>query len=353
MLCDGLAGTGAKEVGQGTYPTLETLQPPYPGLKALLSIGDLWITSHISRHVVKAYHSVAFQDYCKKKYRWTQTTCDSVFWEGIACARQRGTRTQLMQTSKIMHGWLPVNHIVGRVTQITQCPGCHHSDKTMDHLFHCPNLAIRRIIDERLRALSQFFAQLRVSRQFSVPFLEFLLAYFAQNPEPHTINPLAQEAFQAQMDIGQKHLLRGFLLVEWLYLLQHTRHNRPDTIMTNLIWFLWHDFVTPIWKVRNDLLHCSQNMTISATEAKLDERLCWFLDNKHTALSRMDLFLTRYSREDLPSLTLNTKKEWVRHLEHAKTAWDIERLQANKGQTVLTKIFTRMSALTIGDGLVT
>jgi hypothetical protein len=123
--------------------------------------------------------------------------------------------------------------------------------------------------------------------------------------------------------------------------------------MTNVIWFLWHDFITPIWKVRNDLLHRSKNLTTSATEAKLDERLCWFLDNKHTALSRTDHFLIRYSRDNLLSITLNAKKEWVRHLEHAKAAWDIERLQTQKGQTVLTKFFARMNTLTLGEGSVT
>ncbi len=137
ILCDAIAGAGAQQVIQGTYPSSETLQPPYPGSKALLRIGDLWITSHVSRHIVKAYHSATLLDYCRTKYKWTQATCDSIFWDGVRRARQRGTRTQLMQTSKIMHGWLPVNHIVGRVTQITQCPGCHHNDKTMDHLFHC------------------------------------------------------------------------------------------------------------------------------------------------------------------------------------------------------------------------
>ena len=349
ILCDEIAGAAAQEVIQGTYPTTATIQPPYPGSKALLRIGDLWITSHVPRHINKAYHTVAILDYCKKKYNWTQATCDSIYWEGIGRARQRGNRTQLMQTSKIMHGWLPVNHIVGRVTQITQCPGCHHRDETMDHLFHCPNLVIRRTIDERLRALSTFFVKSRISRRFSVPFLEFLLAYFAQNPEPHTIHTLAQEAFQGQMDIGQNLLLRGFISVEWLHLLRHTRHDRPEIIMTNIVWFLWHEVVIPIWKARNDLLHRSQNLTTSATETKLDERLCWFLDNKHTALSRTDLFLTRYSREDLPSLSLNAKKEWVRHLELARAAWDIERLQVQKGQRVITQFFARMSALTIGD----
>ena len=67
------------------------------------------------------------------------------------------------------------------------------------------------------------------------------------------------------------------------------------------------------------------------------------------ALSRTDLFLTRYSREDLPSLPLNAKKEWVRHLELARAAWNIERLQVQKGQRVITQFFARMSALTLGD----
>ncbi len=286
ILCDELAGTAAQDVIQGTYPTLETRQPPYPGSKALLRIGDLWITSHVSRHVIKAYHSTAILNYCKEKYKWSQATCDLIFWEGVGRARNRGTQTQLMQTSKIMHGWLPVNHVVGRVTHITQCPGCNHHDETMDHLFHCPNPTIRKTIDEQLKALSKFLQKSRVSRQFSsVPFLEFLLAYLAQNNEPFTINTFAQEAFQSQMDIGQHLFIRGFLSIEWLHLLRHTHHDRLENVLTNIIGLLWHEFITPIWKVRNNILHRSKNLTTSATEARLDDKLRWFLDNKTTALS--------------------------------------------------------------------
>jgi hypothetical protein len=155
------------------------------------------------------------------------------------------------------------------------------------------------------------------------------------------------------MDIGQHLFIRGFLSIEWLYLLRHTHHNRPENVLTNIIGFLWHEFITPIWKVRNNILHRSKNLTTSAMEARLDDTLRWYLDNKNTALSRTDHFLIQYTSDDLHTITINAKKEWVRHLDQAKAAWDIERLQTQKGQTVLTKFFARMNTLTIGEGSVT
>ncbi len=48
-------------------------------------------------------------------------------------------------------------------------------------------------------------------------------------------------------------------------------------------------------------------------------------------------------RDELPTLTLAAKKEWVSHLEAAHKSWEIERLQEKRGQSVITKFFSRLN----------
>ncbi len=285
-----------------------------------------------------------------RKYNWTIGTFNSVYWEGIERARKRGSLTQLVQTSKIMHGWLPVNHMVGHSTQIRQCPGCTEMDETIDHLFHCSHPRMRQTINERMIELKKFLRRSRAPRSFATPLIVFIQSYIDNNSHPITENALAQEAFQSQMDIGQEMIVRGFLSTEWLHLLRNAQHDRPDALLTKVIWFLWHDFLRPLWKTRNDILHRTCNNTTGALEAKLDGRLDWFLENRYTALSRSDQTrLLNYTRETLSTWPLTTKQEQVRHLEIAKRAWDIECLQKGNCQTVLTRFFSRV--LTIGDSV--
>ena len=109
---------------QCTYPAITPICLPYPGTKALLWIGNLWIKSHVPRHISLACHTNNIQEYCMKKYHRSESTFNSVYWDGIECPGKCGTKTQLMHTSKIMHGWLPVMHMVGPFTNLTQqCPG--------------------------------------------------------------------------------------------------------------------------------------------------------------------------------------------------------------------------------------
>lgn len=78
--------------------------------------------------------------HCRKRFKWwDDETFDLVNWDSIGTVRRQLTDTKKMQTSKIMHGWLPIMHMRHFVTVISQCPGCGCTDETMEHLFQCPH----------------------------------------------------------------------------------------------------------------------------------------------------------------------------------------------------------------------
>lgn len=125
--CDRLANETASAVQTRETP-LPTLQSPYPGFKALLRINGRWITSQERQHITWASHRDRLWNYCKDKYKWSEVVMETILWSALKKARKGKTMPSLVGTSKILHGWLPVMHVHGRVTGDTRCPGCANPD---------------------------------------------------------------------------------------------------------------------------------------------------------------------------------------------------------------------------------
>jgi hypothetical protein len=139
-VCDKLAKQTAKEFlanPQQEVPPL--LSPPYPGTRAMLRIaGDTWITSKYDYHIHLAARSLQMQAYCLERYGWTTEVFESIHWDCVGTVRS-STKciTKSSRESKLMHGWLPVQHNLGKYKDTTQCPGCECSDETFVHLYQC------------------------------------------------------------------------------------------------------------------------------------------------------------------------------------------------------------------------
>ena len=136
ITCDELATETAKAVIDGG----EALTLPYAGSKAMLRIGDRWVTSHHKKEIHRARHEPALRAYCLekfKKYNWNDEVFDLVSWSSVGSVRRKYGQTKRMFTSKTMYGWLPIGHMHHRITNVNQCPGCRHDNETMEHLFPC------------------------------------------------------------------------------------------------------------------------------------------------------------------------------------------------------------------------
>jgi hypothetical protein len=65
MACDDYAGEAAREHMEcPDAPSPTILQPPYEGSKAMLKIGDLWITSDFDRYIHFASTAKNLRSYC-------------------------------------------------------------------------------------------------------------------------------------------------------------------------------------------------------------------------------------------------------------------------------------------------
>ena len=318
-----------------------TLTPPYPGSKALLQLGDKWITSHQQRHLLLAHHRHKFLTYCMEKYDWEYETFQLIDWDAVRSVRRRLTQTQRMQTAKLMHDWAPVMHMLAHETGNSQCPGCPHPDETLDHLFRCTN---PRQVEQR-RTLLLSLRKAGLAKGWPRAILEALLQLlqdFVDGEQPSLpSHPQIRVAVESQIRIGIHLIPRGFLSTEWTSALESFQVCRPRTKITSLLRFLLLDYTDALWRSRNDILHHQENATQQATARNYNTRLQWYLENQHV-IAQSDCFIIRYKAEDLNTMSDRVKRHTLHHLDLARKAQSIRLQQRQQGQSVITQFFQRV-----------
>lgn len=317
-----------------------TLQPPYAGSRAMIRIGQTWITSKLPDHIHNARNARILRNYCLNKYKWSESTFDLVDWRNIGRARKKCSKTELVQTSKIMHDWLPVMHMIGHITGLTQCPTCTTADETLDHLFHCTHPAIVRARKDALARTMKKGKDLHIPHIFMETLCGLLGAYF--DGGTYTTQRRCKrlnEAIQTQVTIGLKFLPRGLLSIHWLRALEALHCEHADRKLASITYFLWIEVTNSIWKARNEVVHHSNNLTRQVDESRLDRLLLWYKHNRQEALSRLDYRLVSYDVDTLHTLTLASKRERVRQLDIAKTSYELEQKLRDQGQQMITRYF--------------
>ena len=149
-------------------------------------------------------------------------------------------------------------------------------------------------------------------------------------------------AVKAQQKIGIHLFPRGFLATEWTELLDEFAVTHPERKITYLLKLLWMDFTYPLWRSRNTLAHKQRNLTQQAEEGSLAARLLWFLENSHV-LAASDRFILDYTDEDIGRMTGFVRRQRVQQLETILKAYEMDKILHAKGQSVITKFFTRKS----------
>jgi hypothetical protein len=337
ILCDAIANETARHVMGQSSPNNDALGMPLPGSKALVRIGSTWITAKLDHHLLHAAHSDALRSYCRVKYGWPRIIMDTIAWDVIRLARANRSKATLMQTSKIMHGWLPVMHMHGHSTGNTHCPGCPEVDETLDHLLQCPHPHLVEARKTGLRTLFTKGKEHRLPHCFLVSFVRYLrLAIEGARPQP--LDQCSRVAFKSQNRIGPLMLLRGFVSCEWICLLVEMGVDNAKQKTALLLRWVWETLVIDIWKIRNRILHDNINFTSELTHVQLGDRLLWYLQHRD-ALSQDDQRLARYTRAEVEAMDCWTRKAWIRHLDVARDAWSREQAILATGQTLLTRFF--------------
>jgi hypothetical protein len=227
-----------------------------------------------------------------------------------------------MQTSKIMHDWLPVKHMLSHTQGSPVCPLCAHADETLDHIFHCPHpvlVAKHEILLEELRKKG---LRIGIPPVVIDAFSGFLLTYIMGDNPTAPSNPILFDLFTAQHRIGFHMLPRGFLSLSWINTMTAMGCSNPYRKLSTSIFHIWTTFTDPLWRDRNCLTHDSPNFNDHYTEHEIDSQLIWYSQNFRTILSCQTFRLIKNIDTDhLDVIPLRTKRQMLLHLDAARDAF--------------------------------
>jgi len=345
IACDAIASGVTASVLEGTAePQQPLLQLPYRGSRAMFKIGGRWVTSHLKHEIYKARRTKAMRTYCRKRYKWDDETFDLVNWDSVRMVRSQLTETKKMQTSKIMHGWLPIMHMRQFITGISQCPGCACPDETMTHLFRCPHERMKATRREALSKLERLLRKGKVPQEVVFAIIHLMRTESDGGTDFYLrrFSPAIATALEDQERIGVHLMLRGFLAKSWADAMRDCGVTRNvDRRMNKLQRMMWTEWVEPIWKTRCDILYGGKNEYDAVREAELSAEILWYIHHRDDVLAYPDRFLAEIDTFSLPRMHTKTKKKWLYHLRKLKAAYDRERGQVARGQNVMEKYFPR------------
>ena len=101
---------------------------------------------------------------------------------------------------------------------------------------------------------------------------------------------------------------------------------------------LWLDFTDQLWRNRNEVAHATENLNSLAEAQHWADKLNWYLQHPES-IARTDDFLLRFKTEDIQNMTAKVRCKLVSRLEIARKAFDTEKMQQDKGQTVIRDFF--------------
>ncbi len=338
--CDKLATeTTATLIRQGDTPHLPpVIEPPYAGSKALLRIGTKWVTTASEEHIRNARWESSVREYCYNKYIWTRSTFEKVDWRIIGATRRKLTPTQQMQTSKIIHGWLPVMHMQAHVSGLTQCPGCPCADETMEHLLQCPNHSQTKRRKEKMIGLRKKLMKLGFPRVIMEAIRKLLSHHCDGTPPIIPQHPGLARAVQDQLRIGLHLLPRGLISTQWLLLLQEYAVEHPDRAISGFLKTLWLDFIDDIWRGRNKIVHKQENLHRLREDTEMANKLQWFIRHRYM-IARSDHHLLEYTEDDVNTMTTRRRCKLVDSMTRLMAVYGKECQQVDWGQRTITDYF--------------
>ena len=319
------------------------MEPPYEGTKAMLRIGDVWITSNLDENIHFACRAPIIREYCKQRHNWDDATLDLIDFEAIGRVRKTQTWTEQTRSMKVLHGWLAVMHNLGKRTGITQCPGCHCVDETFLHMFSCEHKLMKKATKESLEAIHKSG---RGSGMMPRPFMDKFIACLEAGIQGEELlalsgSPAMRQAIQHQNQIGTSKLLQGYLARSWADALEEFGCKRVTSKISWLLRQIWDTLFHRLWDTRNFVLHHTPNCYRSAESTNFAERLRWYRDNRNLVLAQSDHKLADHGDEEIERMGRKTRRKWVRTLDRLRKTYATELKQLERGQTTLTHFLVK------------
>ena len=347
VACDGIAEEAAKDhISDPQAPDPLALQPPYEGSKAMLRIGDTWITSHYGREIRRASREPRIVAYCKKRHNWDDATMELINWEVIGRVRRRQKWKDFTNSMKIMHGWLPIMHNRGKFMSTKQCPGCECPDETFLHIFSCGNQLMKDALSEALENVYKSMLSTGIKRNIADWYHKCLLSGISGEPLTPPEGPeKLTKAVSDQIQIGTDKMLQGFLAKSWREALEESgcKSKLLNHHTLSLHRHVWTTLFQQLWDTRNYILHHTPNLYNKSEDGDLSKQLHWYRQNRHHVLGEADQRWADHSSQDIERMGRRTKRKWVQLLDKLRKAYDRDSELRTRGITPITDVFDRVT----------
>ena len=321
MACDKHAGDTTEEaLGGCTEKADRVLAPPYAGARAMLKIKERWITSKMGLELQRARRGEQARIYIKGRYKWDKEGMAAVYWEGVGRVRRKMSRQEQVRTMKIMHGWLPVRHMLSHVEGTAQCPGCAHRDETVRHFLRCPHKKAVKASKERMVALEKAGRRKGIPRGIWEAICR--LVKIEMEGKTASILDITEEegspegkAVAQQMKIGVDMMQRGYLARGWYEAMKEQGTEKPERKIGAILKAIWDEWVLPLWVVRNSIAHEKDNEYDAREDERMMSRIRWYTAHSRELLAHQDWFLGRVDLTKLAGMHKRTKKRWIENFE--------------------------------------
>lgn len=320
---------------------------PYPGSGAMLIINDKWITTSYREQIHRAFMEPGHRKFFCSKFHLDNDIYDTIAWRYIGYARKNLHRELNARIAKYMYNWLNSGRQKGLMEHDPTCPCCGAPEETQLHMFQCNNPTVSKT---RTSSIASFRKHLTESK-IPAPITNLI-----HDIVQHTINssPLPQlppstpqvlhTAYTQQRRIGMELMTRGFLATGWIKAIRYYTHDKTDQKVKAILLGLWHNILEPIWEVRNNILHKTNNIVTTNEHNQLDSELMDWKNLAHVRLHHTQSHLVTYSRSDFTYWTLQHKRNTLHILQLAHRNYKQYLDSDNSNiQTLITQYFIPLS----------
>ncbi len=159
-------------------------------------------------------------------------------------------------------------------------------------------------LEDALERIEDICHSMKIADNLTRAFLSCIKCGTKQTaaPVPNYPHELAT-AVKHQNRIGTHKMLQGYLAKSWGEALRATGYKGDYRRgLTRLHRILWEHLFQRIWDTRNYILKKTPNRYNIAEETTLEQKLNWYRENRHTALSLYDRHLANIDSDEIKKM---------------------------------------------------
>ena len=252
-----------------------------------VAFGSQIISSHYISRLREAICLDRHKLFLQSKYRWDNTTWDSIDWEAFASCARRPTLENNTNRSKLVHNWLNLGVQRAQIGKCSdsalesRCPYCDAAEDFV-HLLTCPAPRAHKVRYDAMMVLRKVLGGSKGGAVILNVVKTWTMDPLVSVPLPTGTGSSAEAAKRAvhsQSRIGWHHLFRGFVSLEWGNFYSDTdvtpfparqvQAIRSNSQMLKAL----QEYSLSLWKHRNEVLHESGSSGLASVHATLNQEI--------------------------------------------------------------------------------